>query len=224
MSIPTSFCRTAVTSKAGPIDPRSRMVQEEQRDWRKSFGWALAVCAVCAVALLHARYCLFLAVGTSMLPTLRFGDLLVVDKGAYEVFEPRRGDIVVGRLGQDVVVKRVVGLPGEQVEILGGELYIDDELMPEGHATETCPDFNISKGKIFAGKFATIGDNRAVDPRRAVHPIFSKNQIVGRVLFSVRLSDLVAGHLNFMRIHNCGIGAAKRTFETKTDSRCLNRG
>lgn len=70
----------------------------------------------------------------AMLPTLIEGDRILVDKTIYEKSEPKRGDIVVFRYPPDTkksFVKRVVGLPGETIEIREGQLYINGDVIRE---------------------------------------------------------------------------------------------
>ncbi len=119
-----------------------------------------------------------------MLPTLKPGDVLLVDKRAYKRIEPGRGDIVVARYSGELVVKRVVGLPGEEVEVRNGKLYIDNRLMQEDHQVEQ-GTLCVEKGNLLEGDFATLGDNRAVSPASAIHPIVTKADILGKVVLAL---------------------------------------
>jgi signal peptidase I len=121
-----------------------------------------------------------------MLPTLRTGDVLLVNRRAYVDSQPRRGDVVVARYHKRLVVKRIVGLPGEEVEVKKGVLFIDDSLEKENHPIRQ-GSLNIGKGKLLDGYFATLGDNRAVPAVLAIHPILLKSEIVGKVVFSKSL-------------------------------------
>jgi signal peptidase I len=78
---------------------------------------AAEVALVCLALLLRRHFLLTIVLGESMLPTIKPGQVLLVDKRAYDSAQPHRGDIVVARYGQDLIVKRVVGLPGEEVEV-----------------------------------------------------------------------------------------------------------
>jgi len=147
---------------------------------------ALCVGAFCAMLAFRSHYQVAIVVGGSMRPTLRPGDLLVVDKKAYRASEPARGDIIMARYRDELVVKRIIALPGEEVEVKQGTLYIDGMPRPEPHPTER-GFLDIGKGKLLTGKFATLGDNRSIPLAQAVHPIVSKENIVGKVLLSVRL-------------------------------------
>jgi signal peptidase I len=66
-----------------------------------------------------------------MLPTLQSGDLLVIDKTAYRHSEPERGDIVVARYRDEFIVKRIIALPGEKVEMIKGRVYVNDTPLVE---------------------------------------------------------------------------------------------
>ena len=132
----------------------------------------------------RAHYRLAIVLGTSMLPTLKPGDVLLIDKRAYKQFEPGRGDIVVARCSAGVVVKRVVGLPGEEVGVQKGRLYINGGLINEEHRIEP-GGLDVGTGKLLAGDFATLGDNRAVAAALAIHPIVTKADMLGKVVLAL---------------------------------------
>jgi len=135
--------------------------------------------------LFRAHFVLFLAKGESMEPGLRSGDLVLVDRQAYRTTEPRRGDIVVARKGNELIVKRVVGLPGEEVELLQGKLQINRRPLAETYAVE--PGWlNVRSGRLLADRYALLGDNRSVSSAVSVHAVVAKDEIVGRVIQSFR--------------------------------------
>src|SRR5437868_6113047 len=76
------------------------------------------------VVLFRLRFLVTAVTGQSMSPNLEPGDLLLIDKHAYRQVEPQRGDLVVARVRNDLLVKRVVALPGELAEVKHGVLYI----------------------------------------------------------------------------------------------------
>ena len=89
----------------------------------------------------------------------------------------------MARYSGELVVKRVVGLPGEEVEVRYGKLYINNRLMQEDHQVEQ-GTLSVEKGNLFEGDFATLGDNRAVSPASAIHPIVAKADILGKVVLA----------------------------------------
>src|SRR5262245_14525683 len=110
-----------------------------------------------AMLLFHTQFQLTIVVGDSMMPTLKSGDLLLVDKRAYQKTNPRRGDIVVARYASGLVVKRIVGLAGEEVEVRSGTLYINGIQKQENHRILQGP-LDVRKGKLFDGDLASLGD------------------------------------------------------------------
>ena len=72
----------------------------------------------------------------------------------------------------------------EEVEIKEGMLFVGDSTVSENHPMKTGP-VNITKGRLFGGKFAILGDNRALPPGRIVHAIVTKDQMLGRVMFII---------------------------------------
>ena len=146
----------------------------------------LGAVGLCALLAFRSRYELALVVGKSMLPTLNPGNLLIVDKNAYRLNEPARGDVVLAQYRNELVIKRIIALPGEQVEIKQGQLYINGIPREETHPVE--PGLlNIERGTLFMGRFATLGDNRSVPQAQAIHPIISKENIVGKIVLALGL-------------------------------------
>ena len=86
------------------------------------------------------------------------------------------------------MIKRVIGLPGENVKIDSGSVYIDDQklkedYLPAGTYTETDPSFDAEGISLAADEYFVLGDNRAVSKdSRYIGPV-KKHLIIGKVLF-----------------------------------------
>jgi signal peptidase I len=97
----------------------------------------------------------------SMLPTLQPEDFVIVNKLAYNFGQPQRGDIVVFNLPQgngQRYIKRAVGLPGETIRIIGGRVYINDQMLTEPYLsgpTNRGGTWEIPENAVFV-----MGDNR----------------------------------------------------------------
>jgi signal peptidase I len=152
------------------------------------FGFALCLAFV-AVARTHFR--LALVVGTSMQPGLGTGDVLLVDKLAYRKAEPLRGDIVLARYDNEMIVKRIVGFPGEEVSVRRGRVFVNGGSLIESHLIIPGP-LEITPGRLLPGRFALLGDNREVGAYQPIHAIVAKNDIVGRVVCSFHVHHLLA--------------------------------
>ncbi|NLG74312.1 MAG: signal peptidase I [Chloroflexi bacterium] len=100
--------------------------------------------------------------GFSMEPTLKSGEFVIVNKLAYKLGEPQIGDVIVfhyPRDPQQEYIKRVIGRPGDQVQILGGKVYVNGEELDEPYvaAPAAYPDQEtvVPEGALFV-----LGDNR----------------------------------------------------------------
>jgi len=100
----------------------------------------------------------------SMLPTIQLKDRLMVNKLIYHFRDPRRGEVVVFRPpdalnAKDDYVKRVVGLPGDKIEIKNGHLYVDDQTQDEPYVAEPMK-YNFGPVVVPANSYFMMGDNR----------------------------------------------------------------
>jgi signal peptidase I len=98
----------------------------------------------------------------SMQPTLYAGNFVLVNKLAYKIGTPSRGDIIIFRYPPDPTqvpyIKRVIGLPGDQVHIADGKVYINGELLVEPYLITTTNrggDWTVPANSLFV-----MGDNR----------------------------------------------------------------
>ncbi len=129
--------------------------------------------------------------GTSMQPTLDNGDMLLLDKLRYRFGDPKRFDIVVVTIDKENkvhYVKRIIGLPGETVQIKDGKVYINGELLEEDvYGKEPIASAGIASEPITLGEdeYFLLGDNRndSKDSRKESVGVVYRNQIVGRVFF-----------------------------------------
>ncbi len=168
---------------------RERDAISRRRAWAKAVRSTVAtLLVVAAIAVLVAT--LFLPVlqisGTSMEPTLSDGDVVVLVKGgSYE-----RGDLVSVAYENKYLIKRVIGLPGDSIEIASdGTVYVNGEALDEPYITDKAlGECDISfPYQVPDGKYFVMGDHRStsVDSRSSVIGSVSAEQIVGHVMFRV---------------------------------------
>lgn len=164
----------------------------EKRDYKSSlleYVKVIIVAAVITLAVLHFIQ-ISRVVGSSMEPTYHNGNIVLVDKVFYKRSQPQYNDIVIIKYhvsaGEDQIIKRVVGLGGDRIEMKNNQLYRNGELLEEDYIQEAMvgnEDFayDIPEGKIFV-----MGDNRnrSVDSRLIGYVDF-EDEVVGRVFFKV---------------------------------------
>ena len=101
----------------------------------------------------------------SMVPTLKVQDRVLVNKFIYRFTEPQRGDIVVFKSvegGGEDLIKRVVGVPGDEIAVRGGTLFVNGEPQKEPYVNEKFPDRSFSaRTTVPDGHYFMMGDNRA---------------------------------------------------------------
>jgi signal peptidase I len=116
-----------------------------------------------------------------MLPTLRDGQVAILDKLSYHWRSPQRGDLVCVWTGQELYSKRIVGLPGEKIAIRDGALYVNDQTLAEPYI-EARYHWNVGAGQIGSRSYVVIGDNRLLAQSQAVLAVVHRDRIVGRLI------------------------------------------
>lgn len=131
--------------------------------------------------------------GSSMETTLHNEDNLLVEKVSYRISKPERFDVVVfypyGKEEGEYYVKRVIGLPGETIQIIGDTIYIDGEILKENYGKDPIDYQGTAAEPLTLGddEYFLMGDNREVsfDSRyEEVGPVH-KNLIVGKALVRI---------------------------------------
>ena len=117
--------------------------------------------------------------GPSMEPAYRHGNITVLNRWTYRSRDPRRGDVVGIRMDgtRRLVLKRILGLPGERVAVRRGRVYVNRELLDEFGRGRGIPG---TPGEILLGpnEYFAIGDNRNLTAYDVVHG----REIVGKTL------------------------------------------
>lgn len=116
--------------------------------------------------------------GTSMMNTLHPKDIMILNKTAYLTKGPKRFDIVVVRLDDEDIIKRVIGLPGEVIEYKDNVLYVNGKKVEEKVKGLETADYKSEK--IPAGSYLVMGDNREASYDGRAFGFIKKNQILGR--------------------------------------------
>lgn len=128
----------------------------------------------------------------SMVPTLAVGDRLVVEKVS-KAFRPLQvGDIIVftppdllkamGYDDNDVLIKRVIGTPGHEVAIQDGDVYLDQQRLPEPYTAESV-HYSLQPVTVPQGYYLVLGDNRNNSNDSHVWGFLPADHVLGRAIF-----------------------------------------
>ena len=136
-------------------------------------------------------------VGQSMEPTLASGDKVLTNRLIYKLTAPKRGDLVVfkpnGNEKSHYYIKRVVGLPGETIQIIDGFIYINGEVLVEDIKFEKMEHAGIAEDEIVIGEdeFFVLGDHRnaSEDSRNAEIGCIKKKDITSQAWFNATLGE-----------------------------------
>jgi signal peptidase I len=121
--------------------------------------------------------------GISMLPTYKTDAVNLVNRLAYVFGKPQRGDVVAIRMAGEhvMLLKRVVGLPGETVSFRRGRLLIDGQAVEEPYVKLPC-FWEMPPVKVAHDEFYVVGDNRSMAWVDHTQGRAAKYRIVGRVI------------------------------------------
>lgn len=140
-------------------------------------------------------------IGVSMTPSLYNGQEVLINRFAYKLFSPKRGDIIAflpnGNTNSHYYLKRVIGLPGEKVQIIGGYVYIDGELLEEDESYDKIADAGIAETEIRLGtdEYFVLGDNRNMseDSRSGNIGPVNRDNITGKAWFHTGCEEETMG-------------------------------
>jgi signal peptidase I len=132
----------------------------------------------------------------SMSPTLKIKDRFIIDKTAYKIKSPQRGDIIVfnptpilrQQKFKDKFVKRVIGIPGDRVEVSNGKVYVNGRAIAEKYVSEA-PKYNWSStevtpdGVVPKGQYLVLGDNRNNSYDSHYWGFVDRNLIEGKMIW-----------------------------------------
>ena len=121
--------------------------------------------------------------GPSMNPTLANGEILLLEKYDRDF---SRFDIVVLKYNNNRLVKRIIGLPGDKVSYINGDLYINGNIVNEDFDHANTKNFSLSEigyDKIPEGYYFVVGDNRTNSLDSRIFGLVKKSNIQGKVVF-----------------------------------------
>lgn len=170
---------------------------KQKSGWGNELWEILKVLLISVAIVLPIRYYIaqpFIVRGASMEPNFENSEYLIVDEASYYFHEPKRGEVIVFRYPRDpkqFFIKRIIGLPGETIQIRNGGVMISNSSYPEGFILDekyllpdrsTHPDIRVS---LSGSEYFVLGDNRDFSSDSRVWGPLDKKFIVGRTLFRV---------------------------------------
>lgn len=117
-------------------------------------------------------------IGSSMAPTYSNGSLNLVNRWSYAGRMPHRGDVIAVRAEGELLLKRIIAVPGESVAIVNGEIEVNGAPLSDEFSRLKVP-WEMESVYLGINEFFVIGDNRSA----SVYCKVRKNDIIGRTVF-----------------------------------------
>lgn len=162
---------------------------------KKGVSWTveIVIAVVLAFTIVHFWGMRVTVAESSMDPTLQQSDNVLINRLVYQIKSPESGDLIAfypnGNERSRIYIKRVVGVPGDQVQIREGTVYVNGKVF-ESVNMDTVEDAGLAEEVITVGQdeYFVLGDNRdnSEDSRYTSIGNVSKNDIVGKVWFRTR--------------------------------------
>ena len=162
---------------------------------KEIIAWIVEIAIVLVIAFVFVYYIGLRTsvVGSSMAPTLEFKQEILVNRFIYTVSNPKPNDVVVflpnGNEKAHYYVKRIIGVPGDTVQIKDGAVYVNGELFEEAVETAAILDAELAADEITLtdDEYFVLGDNRnnSEDSRYANIGNVKKEYIIGKAWFVV---------------------------------------
>lgn len=183
--------------------------EKEKKINKSTIHEILSTLFYCGVAVFLAFVLVFSVgmkismVGVSMEPALYNGQEVLINRFIYKITSPKRGDVIAflpnGNQNSHYYLKRIVGLPGESIQIIDGYVYINGERLPEDEYDKMA-DYGIVGNEIQLGsdEYFVLGDNRNMseDSRSGNIGAVKKDTIAGKAWFHLSCDEEGTGFVN----------------------------
>lgn len=176
---------------AGLSFGRKRRRQVNYELLQEIFIWIVRIALVCVIAFGLVWYFgqKVSVIGDSMNPQLENGDITLINRLVYNMRKPKKGEVIAfkpnGNENSHYYIKRVIGLPGETIEYVDGEILIDGEAIEEDYNTTKIEELGLLEEPITLGKeeYFVLGDDRqnSEDSRMANVGNVKQSEIAGKV-------------------------------------------
>ncbi len=161
---------------------------------KESFWVEIIKTLILAVLIvLPIRYFIFqpfFVQGSSMYPNFEDGDYLIVDETTYRFRDPQRGEVIIFKYPEDtsqLFIKRIIGLPGESIEIEDGEIIITNDsgkqILEEDYISSDNKTLGNIKVNLTEDEYFVLGDNRMFSSDSRRWGTLPRENIIGRAYF-----------------------------------------
>lgn len=173
-----------------PVEQDEDIKHDQKSNKDEILSWVKVIVSALLIAIVLRTFVFQMALVNqiSMDPTLHEGQMLVISKFNYFVGDPERGHIIVlkDEVENKLLIKRIIGLPGEVVQLKDGKVYINSKEIPDYTSFPTYA-YTKEEWTLPEGEYFVLGDNRehSRDSRLEDVGLVDRNNIVGRAVFRI---------------------------------------
>ncbi len=192
-----TYLNSQADDTGGTTPAKEKKKSSEIVEWTK----ALLIAVVLVVVIRQFLFTPYIVDGDSMQPNFETGERLIVNKLVYQFGKPKFGDVIVFNVPEDnrKFIKRVIGVPGDKIELLGDDLYINGQIVEEPYIKEVIaskheagmlyngngdmynfPNARNSEIEVPDGMIFALGDNRGDSRDSRALGFIDTKEIIGR--------------------------------------------
>lgn len=173
-------------------DSHKKSIEREKSPFGSFFFEVVKIVVICLAIIIPVRFFLiqpFFVRGDSMEPNFSNKEYLIVDQISYRFNEPKRGDVIIFRYPFDpsqFYIKRIIGLPGEKIEVNNGKVTVFNKTYPDGKELQEfyLPQTLDTPGKVKQTlsdkEYFVMGDNRNASSDSRTWGALGEDYIVGK--------------------------------------------
>lgn len=171
------------------VDINERQNEQKWNSRNEIISWVKVVLSALLIAFVLRTFIFQLALVNqiSMEPTLKEGQMLIISKVNYFVGTPKRGDIIVFKDSYEnkLLIKRVIGLPGEKIDLRNGKVFINDKELEPDYTSFPTYAYVQESWQVPEGQYFVMGDNRehSRDSRVETVGLINRKSIIGKAVF-----------------------------------------
>lgn len=171
------------------VDINERQNEQKWNSRNEIISWVKVILSALLIAFVLRTFIFQLALVNqiSMEPTLKEGQMLIISKVNYFVGTPKRGDIIVFKDSYEnkLLIKRVIGLPGEKIDLRNGKVFINDKELEPDYTSFPTYAYVQESWQVPEGQYFVMGDNRehSRDSRVETVGLINRKSIIGKAVF-----------------------------------------
>jgi signal peptidase I len=176
------FIKISIVGKKGKMKRNNKDIKKGKKSMIRELLETVISAGIIAFIIITFIGQVTVVRGASMEPTLHNNERLIANKISYRFETPERGEIIIFRPPLEIkrnYIKRIVGIPGDKIEITNGEIYLNDKKLEESYVKNRSYE-NMPPTIVPDNSFFVLGDNRPNSSDSRYWGFVPRKNVVGR--------------------------------------------